>query len=132
MFIYLFFPDEQVKVIERKKFKIGKQIEEDDDDSIQVISTEIVKEPSVESTAGSVRNQSNDKTHVPPKSREGTPVPPEEAEQLLKIVDEQDRIDRQKLGISGDSYMMTSSRLLMKKQLRQQNMEKKSKSPDIR
>ena len=129
---FIFFPDEKVKIVERKKFKIGKQIEEDDDDSIQVISTEIVKEPSVESTTGSVRNQSNDKTPVPQKSTEGTPVPPEEAEQLLKIVDEQDRIDRQKLGISGDSYMMTSSRLLMRKQLRQQNMEKKSKSPDIR
>ena len=71
-------------------------------------------------------------TPVPPKSREGTPVPLEEAEQLLKIVDEQDRLDRQKFGISGDSYMMASSRLLMRKQLRQQNIDQKSKSPDIR
>ena len=33
----------------KKIFKIGKQIIEDEDDSIQVISTEIVKEASVES-----------------------------------------------------------------------------------
>ena len=84
--------------------------------------------------AGSILTPQSDEmtTPVPPKSREGTPVPLEEAEQLLKIVDEQDRLDRQKFGISGDSYMMTSSRLLMRNQLRQQNVVKKSKSPDIR
>jgi len=124
---------EEQKIVGKKIFKIGKQIIEDEDDSIQVISTEIVKEASVESKAGSILTPQSDEmtTPVPPKSREGTPVPLEEAEQLLKIVDEQDRLDRQKFGISGDSYMMTSSRLLMRNQLRQQNVVKKSKSPDI-
>jgi len=124
---------EEQKMVGKKIFKIGKQIIEDEDDSIQVISTEIVKEASVESKAGSILTPHSDEmtTPVPPKSREGTPVPLEEAEQLLKIVDEQDRLDRQKFGISGDSYMMASSRLLMRKQLRQQNIDQKSKSPDI-
>ena len=36
-------------MVGKKVFKIGKQIIEDEDDSIQVISTEIVKEASVES-----------------------------------------------------------------------------------
>ena len=36
-------------MVGKKIFKIGKQIIEDEDDSIQVISTEIVKEASVES-----------------------------------------------------------------------------------
>ena len=128
------FVDKQ-KVYESKKFKIGKQIEadEEEDDSIQVISTEIVKEASVESKSGSgLKPESCENTPVPPKSREGTPVPPEEAEELLKIVDEQDRLDRQKLGLSGDSYMMTSSRLMMRKQLRQQTIEKRPISPDVR
>ena len=86
----------------------------------------------MESKSGSGLKQSCENTPVPPKSREGTPVPPEEAEQLLKIVDEQDRLDRQKLGLSGDSYMMTSSRLMMRKQLRQQTIEKRPISPDVR
>ena len=43
-----YFTDEQ-KIVGKKIFKIGKQIIEDEDDSIQVISTEIVKEASVES-----------------------------------------------------------------------------------
>ena len=52
------------------------------DDGIQVISSEIIEEPDKESYAATVIDH----------SRDGTPVPPEEAEALLKIVDEQDKL----------------------------------------
>lgn len=90
----------------RKMFKIGKRIQEDEDESIQVISTEIVRPASVE----------NESAGGGPRSRIGTPVPPEEAEALIKIVEEHDRKS------PVDNYMLASSRLMLRKQLRQQTI----------
>ena len=55
-------------MVGKKIFKIGKQIIEDEDDSIQVISTEIVKEASVESkVAGNFNPKSFNPGHFIPK-----------------------------------------------------------------
>ena len=54
-------------MVGKKIFKIGKQIIEDEDDSIQVISTEIIKEASVESkVAGNFNPQIFNPGHFKP------------------------------------------------------------------
>ena len=55
-------------MVGKKVFKIGKQIIEDKDDSIQVISTEIVKEASVESkVAGNFNPKIFNPRHFKPR-----------------------------------------------------------------
>ena len=111
--------EEKVMPNSEKKFKIGKQIE--DDDFIQVISSEIIAAPENDETEAA--NTSN-------STRNGTPVSPEEADKLLQIVDEQDRIERQKLGLSSpDNYMLASSRLMLRKQLRKETIDKNVQNP---
>ena len=100
----------QIKEEPKKRFKIGKQIEPEEED-IQVISTEVMGEPSVESTSF--------------ETREGTPVPPEEAEALIKIInDHEKKVEKPKV----DDYMLASSRLMLRKQLRQQAIGKQNLS----
>lgn len=55
------------------------------------------------------------------KKPSSIPLSSEEAAAILKVVEDQERIELQNAGI--DSYMLASSRLLLRKQLRSQNTE---------
>jgi hypothetical protein len=68
--------------------------------------------------------------------KDQSPLPDDEAQALLKIVEEQDRLDRHKTGgvsLSSDMdpYMLASSRLMLRKQLRQETICKSIYSTDL-
>ena len=64
-------------------------------------------------------------TEIIEEIKEDSPVPPDQAEQLLKIVEDHDKQE------VADKYMMTSSRLLLRKQLRQETIVDKNTIPDL-
>ncbi len=121
------------------KFKIGKAIKDDDEEAIQVITTEIMEAPDstlLQEGSSSAHDMSKSKSG----SREGSPLSAMEAQALLRIVDEQDKLDREKklttsssssrnqsqdlLETNVDDYMLASSRIMLRKQLRQQAIGK--------
>ena len=91
----------------RPKLKIGISLAKDD--LIEVLDTEEIKEPSPKPSK------------VIPKSE--SPVSPEEAQALLKIVDDYDRKSQEPVP-NVDNYMLASSRLMLKRQLRQNVVDK--------
>ena len=91
----------------RPKLKIGISLAKDD--LIEVLDTEEIKEPSPKPSK------------VIPKSE--SPVSPEEAQALLKIVDDYDRKSLEPVP-NVDNYMLASSRLMLKRQLRQNVVDK--------
>ena len=93
----------------RPKLKIGVSLAKDD--LIEVLDTEEIKAPSP-------------KPKVIPKRSE-SPVSPEEAQALLKIVDDYDRKSQEPAVVPNvDNYMLASSRLMLRKQLRQETVAK--------
>ena len=93
----------------RPKLKIGVSLAKDD--LIEVLDTEEIKEPPKP-------------PKVIPKSE--SPVSPEEAQALLKIVDDYDQKSQEPVTAvpNVDNYMLASSRLMLKRQLRQHTVDK--------
>ena len=91
----------------RPKLKIGVSLAKDD--LIEVLDTEEIKESAPKASK------------VIPKSE--SPVSPEEAQALLKIVDDYDRKSQEPVP-TVDNYMLASSRLMLKRQLRQHTVDK--------